>query len=92
MLGVFAAVSQAGLSTVQGFTPFPGMASGIMNSFGALSPVKSLSDKEYEDLLLDKLLKVDVEIALLDDQIADLRAGRKSTNVVQQGAPKIAPR
>lgn len=37
------------------------------------SPMKVLSDKEYEDMLREKLLKVDVEIALVDDSIARLR-------------------
>ena len=39
--------------------------------------MKSLSDKEYEDLLLNKLIKVEVEISILDDQIANLRAASK---------------
>jgi len=35
--------------------------------------MKVLSDKEYEDMLREKLLKVDVEIALVDESIAGLR-------------------
>ena len=91
LLGVGAAVSQAGLNTMAGSTRFSGMASGIRSRLGALSPMKSLSDKEYEDLLLDKLLKVDVEIAVLDDQIADLRAAQEQHSGIQQGAPRTRP-
>ena len=39
--------------------------------------MKSLSDKEYEDLLLNKLIKVEAQISILDDQIANLRAASK---------------
>ena len=38
------------------------------------SPVKVLSDKEYENILREKLLKVDVEISLLEENIEALRA------------------
>lgn len=38
------------------------------------SPVKVLSDAEYEDMLQEKLLRVNAEIALLDDNIEALRA------------------
>jgi hypothetical protein len=38
------------------------------------SPVKVLSDTEYKKMLQEKLLRVNVEIALVDDSIKDLRA------------------
>ncbi|KAH9834287.1 hypothetical protein Tdes44962_MAKER08665 [Teratosphaeria destructans] len=37
------------------------------------SPVKVMSDGEYAELLKEKMLKVDVEIAILDDKIAALK-------------------
>lgn len=37
------------------------------------SPVQSLTDKQYADILREKLLKVEVEIAVLDDKIAALQ-------------------
>ena len=76
MVGVIAATSQAGLNIMQDSAPFSRMGSGLRRTFSALSPMKSLSDEEYEHLLNDKLLKVEVEIAVLDDQIADLYAAR----------------
>jgi len=36
--------------------------------------MKVLSDKEYEDLLKERLLKVNAEIALVDEGIEALRA------------------
>ncbi|KAH8599834.1 hypothetical protein B0O99DRAFT_611169 [Bisporella sp. PMI_857] len=38
------------------------------------SPMKVLTDKEYEDMLREKLLGVNAEIALLDESIDALRA------------------
>lgn len=37
------------------------------------SPLKKLTDKEYIEMMEEKRLKLDVEIALIDDRIADLR-------------------
>ncbi|KOS16785.1 hypothetical protein ESCO_004650 [Escovopsis weberi] len=38
------------------------------------SPLKKLTDDEYIKLMEDKIFKVDVDIALIDDRIAELRA------------------
>jgi hypothetical protein len=41
------------------------------------SPVKVLSDKEYERMLEEKLLRLNAEIALIDEDITKLRAENK---------------
>jgi predicted house-cleaning noncanonical NTP pyrophosphatase (MazG superfamily) len=38
------------------------------------SPMKVLSDREYEDMLREKLLRVNAQIALVDENIEALRA------------------
>jgi hypothetical protein len=38
------------------------------------SPVKLLNDEEHANLLREKLLNIEVEIALIDDKIAAMRA------------------
>ena len=38
------------------------------------SPVKVLTDEEYLKILQEKLLRVEVDIAVIDDDIAKLRA------------------
>ena len=38
-----------------------------------LLPMKALSDAQYENMLQEKLGKINVEISMLDDQIADLK-------------------
>lgn len=47
------------------------------------SPVKIMTDAEYEDLLKDKLLRVETEIALIDDHIAHLKQ-MQSPNVDEE--------
>jgi hypothetical protein len=37
------------------------------------SPVKALSDEQYEELLQEKLLRVEAEIAVLDEHINALK-------------------
>jgi hypothetical protein len=39
--------------------------------------MRVLSDSEYENVLQEKLLKVNVEIAMVDDSIEALRAQEK---------------
>jgi hypothetical protein len=36
-------------------------------------PIKALSDEQYKEILSEKLLSVDAEIALLDEKIEKLR-------------------
>ncbi|KAK2745438.1 hypothetical protein FQN57_003781 [Myotisia sp. PD_48] len=36
-------------------------------------PIRNLSDEQYKEMLNEKLLQVDVEIALIDDRIATLK-------------------
>lgn len=37
-------------------------------------PIRSLSDEQYKQMLNEKLLAVEVEIALIDDRIEELRS------------------
>ncbi|XDG00532.1 hypothetical protein ABKA04_000147 [Annulohypoxylon sp. FPYF3050] len=37
------------------------------------SPMKKLSDREYEEMLQERLLRLDAEISIIDDNIAALR-------------------
>lgn len=41
------------------------------------SPMKKLTDEEYEHILEEKLLRLDAEIAIIDDNIADLKAQKE---------------
>ncbi|OHW91172.1 hypothetical protein CSPAE12_10163 [Colletotrichum incanum] len=42
------------------------------------SPLKKLSDDEYREMIDEKMLKIDAEIALIDDKIAELRASKEA--------------
>lgn len=37
------------------------------------SPLRKMSDEEYENFMQEKMLKVEAEMALIDDKIAELR-------------------
>lgn len=41
------------------------------------SPMKVLSDEEYKKMLEEKLLKINVELALVDESIESLKAGAR---------------
>lgn len=47
------------------------------------SPMKRLSDKDYEEKLEEKILRLDAEIAIIDENIAALKAstGPKDTSM-----------
>lgn len=56
-------------------TPAAGTPSLLDRAFAApWNPVRKLSDAEYEALLRARLLAVDAEIAVTDDEIAAVRA------------------
>jgi hypothetical protein len=43
-------------------------------SWASLIPMKHMTNEEYAEMLVEKLLKVDVEISILDDKIAALKS------------------
>lgn len=45
------------------------------------SPMKVLSDAEYETMLRERLLRVEVEIALVDEKIRRLRQSESSKSI-----------
>ena len=51
------------------------------------SPLKKLTDQEYVSMMEEKILKVETEIALIDDRITALRKKATESNS-QEGAPK----
>lgn len=52
------------------------------------SPMQVLSDRDYENMLREKLLRVNAEIALVDESIEALRAQeRKSTSATNSEKP-----
>jgi hypothetical protein len=41
------------------------------------SPVTPLTDRQYEKMLEEKLLKIDAEISIINDNIQEIRKGIK---------------
>ncbi|KAM0501248.1 hypothetical protein ACHAPB_005136 [Verticillium nonalfalfae] len=60
------------------------------------SPLKKLTDDEYRHLMDEKVLRIDTEIALIDDKIAELRASHQEAGneplppPVDDASPKAA--
>lgn len=52
------------------------------------SPLKKLTDQEYLDLMGEKMLRLEADIALIDDRIAELRVlEREQLNEVPSKTP-----
>lgn len=52
------------------------------------SPMKSLSNQEYAAMLRERQMKVDVEIAVIDDKIAALRKEMEKNAVEERASGK----
>lgn len=50
-------------------------------------PLKSLSNQEYEQMLQEKLLSTDADIAIIDERIAALRSSKAVTPPNQESKP-----
>lgn len=73
--GVIAMTAQVGIDMFgDRITSF--RSGSLAQRSAAWSPLKPLTDEEYEKILQQKLLKVEVEISLVDDQLAELRGLR----------------
>lgn len=44
------------------------------------SPLKKLTDEEYINMMSEKMLRFEADIALIDERIADLRAAEKAAS------------
>ncbi|KAL1862967.1 hypothetical protein VTK73DRAFT_6578 [Phialemonium thermophilum] len=56
------------------------------------SPVTPISDEDYKKILEEKLLKVEAELAILDDNIKTLRASEQQSSHETQESRSTAPR
>lgn len=75
MFSIFGAGGQAIINSVNWSRKPQGQ--GIL--FSKWSPVTPLTDQEYEKMLEEKLLRVDAQIAIIDEDLKELRAsGLKS--------------
>jgi hypothetical protein len=55
------------------------------------SPMKPLTDSEHAKMLEEKLLRVDADIALIDERIESLRTQERSLNAQSGEAQTRAP-
>lgn len=62
------------------------------NWLTTLSPLKKLTDQEYLDMMDEKILRVEADIALIDDRITELRKQEQPPPDGQQSASETKPR
>jgi hypothetical protein len=86
--GVLAAMGQTGVNVFGQPLNISGLPGRIGQRLASWAPMKSLTDDEYEKLLQERLLRLDVEISLLDDQIADLKVASKQQAVAVSNTQK----
>lgn len=53
--------------------------------------MKQLTDQEYENVLEEKLLRLDAEIAIIDDNVAELKAQMKEQSKGLKEATETPP-
>ena len=80
MISLLGLAGQAGynmISAVQESEPTPRRS--IMQRLieSRWVPLKALSDQQYEEMLQQKLLKLDVEVSMIDEKIAALKVSKK---------------
>ncbi|WYZ39952.1 hypothetical protein EsH8_IV_000293 [Colletotrichum jinshuiense] len=73
---------QAIVNSVQGRPEVTEKKKSIFES--SWSPLKKLSDDEYRGMIDEKMLKIDAEIALIDDKIVELRAAKEAARPPSQ--------
>jgi hypothetical protein len=71
MFSVFGGFGQALVNAFEGKTSNPGQNQGFLHS--RWSPVTPLTDDDYKKMLEEKLLRVEADIAIIDDHIKTLR-------------------
>ena len=76
MIGLLGFAGQAGYNMVSAAQPSPSSPrpSIVRLTESKWVPLKALSDQQYEEILQEKLLKVEVEISMIDEKIATLKA------------------
>lgn len=80
MIGLMGLVGQGGynlMSADQHAKPAPRRSIIQRLAESKWVPLKALSDQQYEEMLNEKLLKIEVEISVIDDKIAALRSSQE---------------
>ena len=67
----------ARIEKAAGATPKPPSKFWSSEFWSKWSPIKQLSDQEYVDILEEKLIRVEADIALIDDRVKELRESER---------------
>ena len=90
MFTIFGTAGQAFTNKVQGWKGARSGTEGSSWLSSKWSPLRKMSDEEYEGYMSERMLKVEAEIALIDDKIAELRAEERAKQGASDG-PKAVP-
>ena len=88
--GALAMAAQLGINAYGDRATSNSESMSLAQRVAAWTPMKPLTDDEYEKILQQKLLKVEVEISLVDDQLAELRRLRAKQQEQQERATSSA--
>ena len=80
MIGFLGLVGQGGYNIISAnrraeSIPRPSIVQRLAESKWV--PLKALSDQQYEEMLNEKLLKIEVEVSLIDEKIAALKSSQE---------------
>ncbi len=81
MIGLLAIAGQGGYNIMSSnqrteHVPRPSVIQQLAESKWV--PLKALSDQQYEEMLSDKLLKIEAEVSIIDERIAALKLAQES--------------
>lgn len=76
VLGLVGLTGQVGLSTLSTIVDSPQESEPLLDRLSKTSwwPLKSISDEDYEHTLTEKIIRIEAEMAMIDDKITALRS------------------
>lgn len=85
VLGLLGFAGQYGYNVFSGRTTSESEKGSLLQRFAAMKwvPLKSLSNQEYENMLNEKILSTEAEIAIIDERIAALRSSQDCSHLKQ---------
>lgn len=73
MVGIVGIVGQAGYYAFISASRKPAAPTSLVDWIAKGLPVRSIPDSEYAGILHERMIRIDAEIATIDDKIANLR-------------------
>jgi hypothetical protein len=78
LVGMVGVATQAGYHAFMSASAEPTAKTSLVDRIAKGLPLRSMPDSEYEGLLNERIVRIDAEIAMLDDKIVNLRRQSES--------------